>query len=63
MEFRNDDNEVNCTAQNFNIKKQSNTDKDKDKANKEAADKVVALIDTLPNSVSIWNLREMLMML
>lgn len=53
MEFRNDDNEVNRTAQNFNIKKQSNTDKDKDKANKEAADKVVALIDALPNSVSI----------
>lgn len=53
MEFRNDDNEVKRTAQNFNIKKQSNTDKDKDKANKEAADKVVALIDALPNSVSI----------
>mgnify|MGYP004458736275 CR=1 FL=1 len=53
MEFRNDDNEVNRTAQNFNIKKQSNTDKDKDKENKEAADKVVALIDALPNSVSI----------
>lgn len=53
MEFRNDDNEVNRSAQNFNIKKQSNTDKDKDKANKEAADKVVALIDALPNSVSI----------
>lgn len=53
MEFRNNDNEVNRTAQNFNIKKQSNTDKDKDKANKEAADKVVALIDALPNSVSI----------
>lgn len=53
MEFRNDDNEVNRTAQNFNIKKQSNTDKDNDKANKEAADKVVALIDALPNSVSI----------
>lgn len=53
MEFRNDDNEVKRTAQNFNIKKQSDTDKDKDKANKEAADKVVALIDALPNSVSI----------
>lgn len=53
MEFRNDDNEVKRTAQNFNIKKQSDTDKDKDKSNKEAADKVVALIDALPNSVSI----------
>lgn len=53
IEYRTKDNEVKKTAQNFNIKKQSNTDKDKDKANKEAADKVVALIDALPNSVSI----------
>lgn len=53
MEFRNDDNEVKRTAQNFNIKKQTDTDEDKDKANKEAADKVVALIAALPNSISI----------
>lgn len=45
MEFRNDDNEVNRTAQNFNIKNTSSSDK--------AVEKVISLINAIPSNVTL----------
>lgn len=48
MEFRNNNNEVNRTAQNFNIKNKSDiTDKDK------VVENVISLINAIPSSVSL----------
>ena len=45
MEFRNDDNEVNRTAQNFNIKNTPSSDK--------AVENVISLINAIPSNVTL----------